>query len=154
MSLEEVTRHATSSRRTIVKTGAKMAYAVPVVAATISLNVGESSAQRVSGINPDPACIGATCANLRQCADNPDCQCFTLAGGGGFCIPGSTTCDSFGVCGADLSCPAGQVCVVGTCCGTPNQCAPATLSDACDVADDTADNIIQATQSGPTFGGR
>ena len=48
---------SSTSRRTIVKTGAKLAYAAPIVAASMSMSAGLTGAQTVSGGGPiTPAC--------------------------------------------------------------------------------------------------
>jgi hypothetical protein len=76
---------------------------------------------------PNPECAGATCTTFRQCAaNNPDCVCTTVFGGGGFCVPGSTSCGVTGVCGPAGECPPGNICVIETCCGEP-VCVPLDL---------------------------
>ena len=61
MSLEKLLKADSTSttRRTIVKTGVKLAYAAPLVAATTRLDAAK--AQTVSVGNPDPECQGAVC---------------------------------------------------------------------------------------------
>jgi len=81
--------------------------------------------------NPDPECSGQTCDTFVPCSDNnSDCVCASLVTGGGVCVPGSTPCASLVACEADLSCPPGSVCSVGTCCGDP-VCIPLELHDLC-----------------------
>jgi hypothetical protein len=103
-----------------------------------------------------PECTGAACGTFTACSgSNADCVCVSLggpAGPGGICVPGSTSCASLTPCNAtDLSCPAGEVCGVDTCCGGP-VCIPAGLTAACPVT--TAPITTHRTSSGAgTLGG-
>jgi len=140
------------TRRTVVKTGVKLAYATPIVAASFKLR--NASAQEVmSPGNPNPECRGATCETFIPCAANPDCVCTTTAAGGGFCIPGSTQCAGLADCAADLSCPAGSVCIVDTCCVVP-KCASIELNGACPPDDGARRGVTRRKSSGAgTIGG-
>jgi hypothetical protein len=140
------------TRRTVVKTGVKLAYVAPIVAASFKLR--EASAQEVmSPGNPNPECRGATCGNFIPCATNPDCICTTTAAGGGFCVPGSTQCAGLADCAADLSCPAGNVCVVNSCCVVP-KCVPISLNQECPPVDGTSRSVTRRKSTGKgTIGG-
>jgi hypothetical protein len=140
------------TRRTVVKTGVKLAYVAPIVAASFKLR--EASAQEVmSPGNPNPECRGATCGNFIPCATNPDCICTTTAAGGGFCVPGSTQCAGLADCAADLSCPAGNVCVVNSCCVVP-KCVPIELNKECPPIDGTSRSVTRRKSTGKgTIGG-
>jgi hypothetical protein len=139
------------TRRTVVKTGVKLAYVAPIVAASFKLR-NASAQEKMSG-NPNPGCIGATCETFIPCADNPDCICTTTATGGGFCVPGSTQCASLVPCAADLSCPAGSICVVNSCCGEP-VCVPFELNKECPQTDGARRGVTRRKSSGPgTLGG-
>jgi hypothetical protein len=136
----------------VVATGAKLAYAAPLVAASFKLR--EASAQDViSPGNPNPECRGATCGNFIPCATNPDCVCTTTAEGGGVCIPGSTPCAGLADCAADLSCTRGSFCIVDTCCIVP-KCASIELNAACLPIDGARRGATRRTSSGAeTIGG-
>ena len=72
MSLDELTQQVEdhrTTRRLIVKTGAKLSYAAPLVAATFKLGTLDASAQAVS---PDCPCDPAA-----DCKGNPECFCVT-----------------------------------------------------------------------------
>ena len=150
IDLEDRITEATT-RRTVITTGVKLAYAAPIVAASFQLRT--ASAQEPMSGNPNPGCIGATCATFIPCATNPDCVCTTTSTGGGFCIPGSTQCASLVPCAADLSCPAGSFCIVDTCCGDP-VCAPIALNRECPPLDGARRSAVTRTSTGKgTVGG-
>jgi hypothetical protein len=115
---------ASPTRRTIVKTGVKLAYAAPILAASFKLS--QAGVLGASG-NPNPECKGSSCGSFQQCSTNPDCICTTTSTGGGFCVPGSTACAGLEACGRDGSCPSGSLCVVNSCCGDP-VCVPVSLT--------------------------
>jgi hypothetical protein len=118
-------------RRSMIKRALTLggaAYVAPMILSTAT----PVSAQGVTpppGGSPNPECTGATCATFSQfpCSSNPDCVCTTLAAGGGFCVPGSTSCASLAACGAGNTCPAGSLCVVNTCCAGA-VCVPTSLT--------------------------
>ena len=115
MALEEIVERldTNTTRRTVVKTGAKLAYAVPIVAASFKLSATSVGAQAVSGL--DPRCDGARCGSFATCNEVDGCICFSTLDGTGYCgIPRS--CSVVQACGPGTPCPAGQVCAVGTCC--------------------------------------
>jgi hypothetical protein len=115
-------------RRAVIKgaaAGVVGVWAVPVVTSfTSPAHAGDSAG------NPNPECRGANCATFIPCSsENGDCVCTTTSTGGGFCVPGSTPCAGLTPCD-NGNCPAGSVCVVDTCCGTP-LCAPIELNKEC-----------------------
>jgi hypothetical protein len=55
------------------------------------------------------------CGTYEPCTADPDCLCFRLSDGSGWCGSGSVSCDSVDPC-EDGRCPAGFVCQVDTCC--------------------------------------
>jgi hypothetical protein len=113
------------SRRAIVKSGVKLAYAAPLVAA--SMKVGAASAQTVSTGNPDPVCQGAVCSSLQHCAGSSSCFCFQTSAGGGYCAV-STECAGLSSCpNGQPDCPDGTICTPNTCCGATGVCQPLTL---------------------------
>ena len=138
-------------RRTVIKgaaAGIAGVWALPVVTSfTSPAYAGDSVG------NPNPECRGANCATFIPCSsDNPDCVCTTTFTGGGFCVPGSTSCAVTGNCEADGSCPPGNICVVDTCCGVP-VCVPTDLNALCPPASGAAASGSR-TSSGPgTIGG-
>lgn len=113
---------SSTSRRKIVTTGAKVAYAAPVVAASFKLS--QAGAGAVSANAP---CDTFQCGE-GPCVDNGDilanCYCFeTVANPGqGLCL-GNFLCGG-ATCASDADCPGGT-CVTNTCCGQGVQlCAP------------------------------
>ena len=129
MRLEELTDRLETgtTRRTIVKTGVKFAYAAPLVAASFKLH-GAGAQTRVSPGGNDPTCIGANCGTFRTCGAGGECVCFTTSAGTGFCATGSNPCSELTPCpNGQLDCPANTVCIVDTCCvfgGHPAVCQP------------------------------
>lgn len=150
-TIGEHLQHSTT-RRTVVKTGAKLAYAAPIVAASFSL-ASQRAAAAVSGANPNPECAAATCTTFVECSStNADCVCTSTSSGGGFCVPGSTSCTVTGDCGAGFSCPADNVCVVDTCCGRP-VCVPIALNDQCPAGDGAGAAGVRQSSGPGTIGG-
>lgn len=117
-----------ATRRTVVKTGAKLAYAAPLVAASFQL-AGLNGVAGASGPGGDggtcPTGSGYTCrGSVSSCGSDPAaagqlCACGSKAGGGTTCFA------NFFVeyCGANDSCPPNSVCVTGTC-GGDKVCVP------------------------------
>src|SRR4051794_33654662 len=86
---------SSTTRRTIVKTGAKLAYAVPAVAATMKLSAMGAGAAVVSGGTCTPS---ETCGSGPSGCDGSDiCSCGSTAGGG-------VACFQWGVGGSGGSC--------------------------------------------------
>lgn len=110
------------TRRRIVKTGAKLAYATPVVAASFKLGVRQASA--VSGVCPDDGvvidCSGIDNADAATCGDaGPVGSCSRYQAGDCPACLEDNFCDDAPVCGA--GCPDGFVCVP-TCCDDQPRC--------------------------------
>ena len=84
------------------------------------------------------ACVGATCDSFIACQDNPNCVCFSLANGTGFCGTG-VSCSGLAACSLAAPCGAGFVCQVNTCCGAAGIC----VSDqtACSIAGGEAPSL-------------
>jgi hypothetical protein len=119
--LEDVSKSHTT-RRKIVTTGAKLAYAAPLVAATATLESGGAGA-----VSPNGACTTFVCGN-GPCVETPDgfnCFCFETAEspGNGRCT-GNFFCSEPTGCTSDADCPGGGTCVINTCCGPQSYCAP------------------------------
>jgi hypothetical protein len=141
-------------RRTVIKgaaAGVVGVWALPVVTSFTSPAFAAGSAG-----NPNPECKGANCATFIPCSsDNPDCVCTTTSTGGGFCVPGSTSCGVTGACSGPNGdqCPPGNVCVVDTCCGGP-VCIPVELNRECPPAAAHAPAATSRASSGTgTVGG-
>lgn len=120
---------STSTRRTVVTTGAKVAYAAPLVAASFKL-----SAHGAGAVSADGPCDTFVCGNNVPCVDRPNqdppgCWCFEVQA-----TPGQGRCTSNFYCSPDLTvpcpngqsdCPSNTTCVTNTCCGQGvNYCAP------------------------------
>jgi hypothetical protein len=145
--LEDRTSNATT-RRTIVKTGVKLAYTAPIVAASFKLR--NASAQAAMSGGGNQPCQTFVCGN-GPCAERGDIDCFcfelTEDPGKGLCLS-DFLCDSVSPCDTTADCPSGSTCVTNTCCGQGVQlCAPA--------CPDPADSRSRrALKGGPTAGGQ
>ena len=108
------------NRREMIKKAIQaggVAYVAPMVLASAT----PASAQVSPG--PSPQCLGANCGNfIPNCSTSPDCFCWTLSTGGGFCGQ-NFLCADFNNCGTGNTCPPGFVCAVDTCCDIP-KCTP------------------------------
>ncbi len=105
---------------------------------------------------PNPECRGETCTTFTHCSSNCDCVCVDAHEAGGFCIPGSTPCDSLTPCEAG-ACPPGSVCTFDTCCEIP-VCIPISLTGQCPpgecVTAAARTSTSGATVAGGTIAGR
>ena len=125
----------TTTRRTIVKTGTKVAYAAPLVAVSFKL-----SGQGVGAISGDDGCSpssGQTCGSYEACGTTPagnPCVCHQT-------VANTTVCGAYGTCttpcntNGDCAVVTGfygdtgpGFCHTGTCCTVPagftGICAP------------------------------
>jgi hypothetical protein len=115
MPLDELTelQASTTTRRTIVRTGAKLAYAAPLVAATMKLGAEGAGAQ----VQASPVCRpGASCTSVGELVpcDGSNCFCVRTFSGSSACVEnvfGSGACPDTG------QCPDGEVCIPDTCFG-------------------------------------
>ena len=116
------------SRRTIVKTGVKLAYAAPLVAASFRLSAGAVGAQTVS---PGICTFGFFCGdppNFFICGTDPrgissQCNCYETDGGTGVACGARICITAGGTCTVSDDCPAGSFCSFNTCCGN-GACIP------------------------------
>jgi hypothetical protein len=115
MPFEELTTQLTT-RRTITKTGVKLAYAAPLVAA--SMKLGTSAAGAAS-----PTCVaGGTCGGSPTgCNGDGSCSCGATADGSTACFQWDVA-GSGGSCAGTGTCPSGEACILGTCLG--DYCQP------------------------------
>jgi hypothetical protein len=111
-----------TTRRRVLATGTKLAYAAPVVAASFRLSVLGAGAEPLS----DPACgVCIPFFTASTCEGDRRCVCYLANSGGpqtGFCHRGqrcatTTPCPN----GVD-DCPAGHACSTSTCCGEAPVC--------------------------------
>lgn len=93
------------THRTVIQTGAKIAYAAPMVAATFKLS--NTTAFAIS-----PTCVPGTCAVPVKCGEL--CGCREIDGIG-YCLL-QQRCSESKVCGPDVICPEGYVCLINSCC--------------------------------------
>ena len=138
------------NRRELIKKSLQIggaAYVAPMVMASVAKVSAQSS-------NPNPECIGATCATFVACAANALCVCVRSAQGGGFCVDGSTSCAGIGNCGPSptFTCPAGSFCAVDTCCGVP-VCVSFAASAICQVQPPAAQRVPPNGPPGTMIGG-
>ena len=97
MNLQRIERHldTTTSRRTIVKTGVKLAYAAPIVAATMSLMPGGARAGVAGGTCCPPGTVQIPAlpdntglsGPLLDLARRIAGQCIKCSDGTGFTLP-------------------------------------------------------------------
>ena len=100
---------AGTSRRTFLKTGTKLAYAAPVIAASMSLN---HAAAQDCAVGQD-SCNGPDF----PCGENPLCFCSSDTEGRTFCAQFTGGfCDSYQKCAISEDCPSGQRCAPGPDC--------------------------------------
>lgn len=83
------------------------------------------------GAQVSATCVGATCQTFIPCQGNPNCVCFSLADGSGFCGTG-VSCSGLAACSLANPCAGGFVCQVNTCCGPAGICVNANT--ACNIA--------------------
>ena len=132
------------SRRTIVKTGAKLAYAAPLVAASFRLSSGAVGAQTVS---PGICTFGFNCGdniNFFICGTDPrgvssQCNCYETGGGAAVACGARVCITNGGTCTNNTDCPDGSFCSVNTCCGDGAcipYCGGPAIAGAFDHADD------------------
>jgi hypothetical protein len=141
-----------TTRRTIVTTGAKLAYAAPLVATSLKLSAMNVAATHSPGHQP---CETFVCGNPLCAEPGPGpldrCACFELTEdpGNGLCL-GDFLCDSASACNTTADCPSGYTCVTNTCCGLGVQlCAP-----ACPDPTDSRSRRPPDEVSGPTAAGQ
>lgn len=105
-----------STRRQVVGTGVKLAYAAPLIAASFKLSAGGAAAL-------SPNCTPGTCAEPVVCNLEKRCGC-READGSAYCLQ-QIRCSSAAVCASTANCPAGYVCLVTSCCSDKNpRCVP------------------------------
>jgi hypothetical protein len=138
MPIDELVNRLESetTRRTVVKTGAKLAYIAPAVAASFKLSASSVGAQGASPVGCDRFNCGTTidfCQDDLRCEmfSRPACVCTGSLEGSEFCGDWCFACGA-GTgqgCTSSDSCPASWHCAT-TCCG--NYCIPpcGTLADA------------------------
>ena len=79
------------TRRSIVRTGAKLAYTAPLVAA--SMRVQAAGASLVSGGQLD--CVGSACLNRVTLGDGSQVCASTVAPNAGLCCESNADCPEF-----------------------------------------------------------
>ena len=122
MALDEMTERlgTSTTRRTVVKTGAKIAYAAPIVAASFKLTSMTAAAQAVSGSCTNV--IGACNVPANGCNGDASCACFRTIDGSSACIQFNVCCAGCKTCSSNADCGSGCACVADTCLG--NVCQP------------------------------
>lgn len=102
------------TRRAIIRTGAKLLYAAPLVAATTSLS-GRASA--ISG----ECTAGANCSQDFEptCGESQTCECAQTMSHGIACV--ATACTDI-ACSTDEECESGICITVPGCCGNVSFC--------------------------------
>jgi hypothetical protein len=102
-----------TTRRTIVATGAKLAYAAPLVATSLRLSTLNVAATH----SPGHVCKGEICESVVfGCDGDLGCVCFLTVENTGFCHRGQS-CEGLQSCDSSADCPAGYACSIATCCG-------------------------------------
>jgi hypothetical protein len=128
----------TTTRRTIVKTGAKLAYAAPLVAASFKLSAGRAGAQAVSRGNCP--CLTLNCGTA---VPGTICGCLESTEGHQFCS-NDFGCGTTDPCDSTDDCPSGFFCQANSdCAGSCGAvCVPSCGTATGDaVADGAATNL-------------
>jgi hypothetical protein len=108
IDVNELSR-ATVTRRRVVETTVKLAYAAPLVAA--SYKIGSGSASALS-----PTCAAGTCDAPNFCENDDTCACRTV-GGTNHCLQ-NEFCVAVNQCSSDAQCPGGFCFpAIDNCCG-------------------------------------
>ena len=133
---------APATRRAVVATGAKLAYAAPLVAATMPLTTpgaGAVSSQTCIPFNP-VTCFGGA----RGCCPAA-ANCTTAASGQTFCIAFPVPFCLEPACTRDRDCPAGSRCG-RSCCGlgTESRCFRV---EQCEAGRNTIDPVAAGPRS-------
>jgi hypothetical protein len=123
MPIDELTETltTTTTRRTIVKTGVKLAYAVPIVAASFKLSARGVGALSAGNCTPENNyCTGSFAA----CGSDPDCICSNTSVG---IVCHHLPCATCSTCTSDADCQtlgsANSVCIPSDdCCGGGSSC--------------------------------
>ena len=106
------------TRRRVVGTGVKLAYAAPIVAASFKLN--SAAAHTVSA-----GCVAGTCLEPNLCGER--CGCRT-ADGASLCLQ-QLRCSEADICETSATCPEGYVCLTPSCCRDEKpRCVPACFN--------------------------
>jgi hypothetical protein len=118
----------TTTRRAVVKTGVKLAYAVPLVAASFKLRSTGAGAVSDGESCGTPTRCGAP--SFGSCLNN--CFCVSSADGSQACVFGRVPAGGLVTCSSGAGCQADQVCVLNTCFGTvcADSCAGSNAADA------------------------
>jgi hypothetical protein len=106
------TLDAGTTRRRVLTTGAKLAYAAPLVAATYKLSASRTFAA-------DACTEGEDCANgvVVNCGANGFCACVANVDGGFACV--DRACSGV-ACKTGADCDSGLCISAPGCCGDPN----------------------------------
>jgi hypothetical protein len=114
MPLDELVDRIDSqtTRRTVVKTGAKLAYVAPLVAASFKLSDTARANHLISG----QPCVGVCCppgsGDLGTCSGqtSANCYCVATTEGSSACHEGGQSCAAIGACTSSAQCPSGSHC--------------------------------------------
>ena len=112
-----------TTRRAVVRSGTKLAYAAPLIAVSFQLRSLEATAQGVGS----PTCQPDTCGVGGQCTPCRDALCGLLCTVERTIVCVDLTvpaCESLDDCGGTADCGAGRVCVAGACCEGKPKCFP------------------------------
>lgn len=127
------------TRRTVVKTGARLAYAAPLVAASFKLSASALAQEALSAAT----CNGGTCGDLEGCGDDSGkCYCFATDIGG-FCHR-CQSCDTVKPCSANSDCSPGSICSDNNCCGVS-----VCMQPCAETAGSPTDDCILIPDPGP-----
>jgi hypothetical protein len=106
-----------TTRRKVVRTGAKLAYAAPMIASTLELSRPARAVIPSQATCPQGAFIcGAPDPERFRCASL--CLCYAKLGGGTVCAH-ENDCELVVSCDEATPCADGFVCVTSSCCGGP-----------------------------------
>ena len=107
-----------TTRRAVLRTGVRLAYAAPVVAASMRLSAGSAGAQ-VSG----PVCPGGHILLNGGCFEIANAGCGATCLGVSGAVEGSSSflcvIGTSRLCTTSADCPAGEACAAGAVCVAP-----------------------------------
>jgi hypothetical protein len=122
--MDDTTTGRGISRRSALKkigAGAAVAWTAPVLMSAVAPAFAASFATA-----PCPGCCAQACGCASTCASG-SCFCNLTTEGDCFCRVGAPACPPS--CTTSGDCPAGQRCLVSTCCPGPNVCSGAACGN-------------------------
>jgi hypothetical protein len=151
---EHEVKRASIDRRRMLKMGGAAVAGAWVAPVILTSPVSAAATSTVIPVNP--VCDGQTCGSFTgDCfPSNPgNCLCYSTPNAQGICETNQSCADLAACPNGQSDCPAGTVCIVGSCCGAP---VCIVLTNQCGNLPPAAKPALQAPTpgSGPTTGHR